>query len=191
MFQGLPHPEGNLLCLVALDEFYSINTSHNFVKLCNYPRCPMARSCRAYILAEPSKNRVLLWVTGANSLLAHWISASVWDTLKPEFSLQMYRYRQMYLCDYIYKYMLLWLQGFDIWSRTSTSVHSTINSWLLVPELIRWTFSLHDSLLLILRQNQPLLFVRNRRIECFMMESLHYSSHLPFASVTDGILDMF
>lgn len=189
MFQGLPHPEGNLLCLVALDVFYSIKTSHNFVKLCNHPWCPMARSCRAYILAEPSQNRVLLWVTGA--LLAHWISASVWDTLKPEFSLQMYRYRQMYSYDYIYQYMLLWLQGFDIWSRTSTSVHSTINSWLLVPELIRWTFSLHDSVLLILQQNQPLLFVRNRRIECFMMESLHYSSRLPFASVTDGILDMF
>jgi len=49
-------------------------------------------------------------------------------------------------------------------------------------------FSLHYTVLLILQQNQ--LFISNRRFEHIVMESLHDYSHLAFAGVTDGTLEM-
>lgn len=40
------HPEGNLLCLVASDGFYSMNILHHFVNLCNQSQCAVVRRCR-------------------------------------------------------------------------------------------------------------------------------------------------
>lgn len=71
---------------------------------------------------------------------------------------------------------------------------SAIISCLLVPEQISWMFSMYNAVLLILQQNWsvlPLLLISNRRFKRILMESLHYSSCLAFASVTDGSWEMF